>query len=186
MFIAVLFSISRTWKWSRCPLTDEWIKKLWYRHTVEYYSAIKRDAFQSVLIKWMNLEPVMQSAGSQKKKNKYHILKRIYGIWNDGTDEPICRAAVETQTQRTDLWTQWGKERVGRTERVAWKRIHPTRKTDGQRECAMWLRELHPVFCDHLQGWDGDGGGTEAQGGGDKWIPMADSHWRVAETNTML
>ena len=60
----------------------------------------------------MNLEPIMQSAVSQKEKNKHCILK-IYGIQKDGTDEPICRAAMEMQTQRTDLWTWEGQEGKG-------------------------------------------------------------------------
>ena len=54
----------------RCPLTDEWIKKLWYMYTMEYYSAIKRNAFESVLMRWMNLEPSIQSEKSQKEKDK--------------------------------------------------------------------------------------------------------------------
>ena len=70
MFIAVLFTIARTWKQPRCPLTDEWIKKLWYIHTMEYYSAIKRNTFESVLARWMNLEPITQSEVSQKETNK--------------------------------------------------------------------------------------------------------------------
>ena len=78
--IAALFTIARTWKQPRCPSTDEWIKKLWYIHTMEYYSAIKRNAFESVLMRWMNLEPIIQSKVSQKEKNKYHILAHIYGI----------------------------------------------------------------------------------------------------------
>ena len=61
-------------------MTDEWIKKLWYRHTVEYYSAIKRDAFESVLMRWMNLELIIKSEVSEKKKNKYCMLTPVYGI----------------------------------------------------------------------------------------------------------
>ena len=61
-------------------MTDEWIKKLWYRHTVEYYSAIKRNAFESVLMRWMNLEPIIQTEVSQKENGKYHIRMHIYGI----------------------------------------------------------------------------------------------------------
>ena len=61
LFIAPLFTIARTWKQPRCPSTDEWIKKLWYIYTMEYYSAIKRNAFEPVLMRWMNLEPIMQS-----------------------------------------------------------------------------------------------------------------------------
>ena len=61
-------------------VTGEWIKRLWYIHTIEYYSAIERNEFESVLVRWMNLEPVMQSEISQKEQNKYHILMDIYGI----------------------------------------------------------------------------------------------------------
>ena len=61
MFTVALFTIARTWKQSRCPSMDEWIKNLWYIHTMEYYSAIKRNAFESVLMRWMNLEPIIQS-----------------------------------------------------------------------------------------------------------------------------
>ena len=78
MFIAALFKIAKTWKQPRCPSTDEWIKKLWYIYTMEYYSAIKRNAFESVLMRWMNLEPLIQSEVSQKEKNKCHILAHIY------------------------------------------------------------------------------------------------------------
>ena len=80
MFIAAQFTIARTWKQPRCPLTDEWIKKLWYIYMMEYYSAIKRNVFESVLMRWMNLEPIIQTEMSQKEKDKYHILTHIYGI----------------------------------------------------------------------------------------------------------
>ena len=73
LFIVALFKIARIWKQSRYPLTDEWIKMLWYIYTMEYYSAIKRNAFESVLTRWMNLEPIIQSEVSQNKKDKYHI-----------------------------------------------------------------------------------------------------------------
>ena len=80
MFIAALLTIARTWKQPRYPSTDEWIKKLWYICTMEYYSAIKRNSFESVLMRWMNLEPIIQSEESEKEKDKYHILMHIYGI----------------------------------------------------------------------------------------------------------
>ena len=76
MFIAALFAIARRWKQPRCPLRDEWINKLWY--TMEYYSPIKRNTFESVLMRWMNLEPIIQSKVSQKEKDKYHILKNLF------------------------------------------------------------------------------------------------------------
>ena len=80
MFIAALFIIARTWKLPRCPLADKWIRKLWYIHTMEYYSAIKKNTFASVLMRWMKLEPIIQSEVSQKEKQKYSILMHIYGI----------------------------------------------------------------------------------------------------------
>ena len=80
LFIAALFTISRTWKPPRCPSTGEWIKKLWYIYTMEYYSAIKRNAFESVLKRWVNLDSIIQDEVSQKEKDKYHILVHIYGI----------------------------------------------------------------------------------------------------------
>ena len=80
LFTAALFIITKTWKQPRCPSTDEWIKKLWCIYTKEYYSAIKRNSFESVLMRWMNLEPIIQSEVSQKEKDKYYILTYIYGI----------------------------------------------------------------------------------------------------------
>jgi len=80
LFIAALFTIARTWKQPRCPSTDEWIKNLWYTYTMEYYSGIKRNTLESVLMRWMNLEPIIQSEMSQKEKDKYRILMHIHGI----------------------------------------------------------------------------------------------------------
>ena len=80
LFIAALFTIAKTWKQPRCPSTDEWIKKLWYIYTMEYYSAIKRSAFESVLMRWMNLERIIQSEVSHKEKDKYRILTHIHRI----------------------------------------------------------------------------------------------------------
>ena len=80
VFIAALFTIARTWNQPRCPLTDKWVRKLWYIYTKEYYSAIKKNAFESILMRWMKLEPITQSEASQKEKHQYSILTHIYGI----------------------------------------------------------------------------------------------------------
>ena len=80
MFITALFTIARTWKQPRCPSAEEWIRKLWYIYTMEYYSAIKKNAFESVLMRWMKLEPIIQNEVSQKEKHQYSILTHIYGI----------------------------------------------------------------------------------------------------------
>ena len=80
MSTAAVFTIVRAGKQPRCPSTNEWIKKLWYIYTMEYYSAIKRNAFKLALMRWMNLEPIIQSEVSQKEKNNYCILMHIHGI----------------------------------------------------------------------------------------------------------
>ena len=74
MFIATLFTIARTWKQPRCLSADEWIRKLWYIYTMEYYSAVKKNTFESVLMRWMKLEPITQSEVSQKEKHQKSIL----------------------------------------------------------------------------------------------------------------
>ena len=79
MFIAALFTIARTWKQPRCPSADEWISKLWYIYTMQYYSAINKNTFESVLMRWMKLEPIIQSEVSQKENHQYS--NNTY-IWN--------------------------------------------------------------------------------------------------------
>ena len=80
MFITALFTIAGTWKQPGCLLADEWIRKLWYIYTMEYYSTIKKHAFESVLMMWLKLEPFIQSEVNQKEKHQYSILTHIYGI----------------------------------------------------------------------------------------------------------
>ena len=133
VFIAALFTIARTRKQPRCPSADEWIRTLWYIHTMEYYvlshfsriwlfvtlrtagSSIhgilqvrilewvailllsyKKTAFESVLMRWMKLEPIIQSEVNPKKKHQYSILMYIYGIYKEVNNNPICKAAKET------------------------------------------------------------------------------------------
>ena len=115
MFTAAVFTIAKTWKEPKCPSTDEWIKKLWYIYTMEYFSAIKRNAFESVLVMWTNLELVIQNEISQKEKNKYRILRHIYMESRKmvlmslfAGEEWRCR-----YIERMDLWAQWVKERAG-------------------------------------------------------------------------
>ena len=80
MLIAALFTVANSWKQPKCPSTDdEWIRKLWYIYTMEYYSAIKRYKIESFVETWMDLETVIQSEVSQKEKNKYRILTHVCG-----------------------------------------------------------------------------------------------------------
>ena len=103
--ITALFIIARTWKQPGCPSADEWIRKLWYIYTMEYYSAIKKNAFESVLMRWMKLEPIIQSKISQKEKHQYSIFTHIYGIYKDGNNNPVCETSKETQMYRIVFWT---------------------------------------------------------------------------------
>ena len=80
MFIAALFTIARTWKQPKCPSTGEWIKKMRRKYTMEYYSAIKSNEIELFVVRWMDLESVIQSEVSQKEKNKHRMLTHIYGI----------------------------------------------------------------------------------------------------------
>ena len=80
MFIEALFPIARTWKQPKCTSTDEWIKKMWLIYTIEYYSSMKSNEIELFVVRWMNLDSVIQSEVSQKEKNKYCMLTHIYGI----------------------------------------------------------------------------------------------------------
>ena len=79
MFITAVFIIARTLQQPRCPSADEWIRQLWYI-TMEYYLAIRNNTFESVLMRWMKLEPIIQSEVSQKDKDQYSILMHIHEI----------------------------------------------------------------------------------------------------------
>ena len=91
---------------------------------MEYYSAITKNSFESVLMRWMKLEPIIQSDVSQKDKDQYSILTHIYGILKDGNNNPICKTEKETQMYRTEFRTLWGKARVGCFERTVSKHVY--------------------------------------------------------------
>ena len=70
---------------------------MWYIYTVEYYSAIKRNTFESILMRWMKLEHIIQNEVSQKEKHKYYISMHTYGVWKDRNNDPICKVAKENR-----------------------------------------------------------------------------------------
>ena len=80
MFIAALFTVAKTWKQPKCPSTDEWIKKMWYIYTMEYYSVIKKNEIMTFAATWMDLEIILLSEVSQTEKDKYHMISLICGI----------------------------------------------------------------------------------------------------------
>ena len=105
---------------AKCSLVEEWIKKMWYIYTMEYYSSIKMNEIVPFAEMWMALETVLQSEVSQKGKNKYHILMHICILQKNDIEELIYRTEIETQTQRTSIWIprrEGGKGgRIGRLE----------------------------------------------------------------------
>ena len=99
MFIAALFTIARTWKQPKCSSTDEWIKKMWHIYTMEYYSAIKRNEIELFVVRWMDLESVIQS--EVKSERQKHIPYANTYIWNqkkNGCEEPMGKTGIKTQT----------------------------------------------------------------------------------------
>ena len=158
---------ARTWKQPRCPSADEWIRKLWYVYTMEYCSAIKKYVFESILMRWMNLEPVTQSEASHKEKDKYCILMHAY-LWNLErwywwTYLQGSNGDTDIENRLTDT-SRGRKEKVGWTERVAWKHIHCCSKTDSQWEFTVWPRELQLRLCNNLEGWEGMEGRFQREG----------------------
>ena len=184
-FITVLFIIARTWKQPRCPSADEWIRKLWYIYTMEYYSAIKKNSFEPVLMRWMKLEPIIQGEISQKDKDQYSILIHIYGIWKDGNDNPICKTEKETQMYRTDFWTLWEKARVGCSERIALKQVYYQgwNRSPAQVGCMRQGLRAGALGRHSGMGCRGRRGGI---GMGNTCKSMADSCQCLAKTTTIL
>ena len=135
----------------------------------------------SPLMRWMKLEPIIQSEVSQKEKHQYGILTHIYGISKDGNNNPICEAAKETQMYRMVFWTLRERARVGWFERMALKHVY----------YHMWNESSIQVWCmrQGSQGWctgmtQRDGMGREVGGGfrmGNTCTPMANSCWCMAK-----
>ena len=121
LFIVALFTIARTGKQPRYPSTDEWIKELWYIYTMQYYSAIKNNAFESVIKTCMNTEPIIQTKVSQKEKDKYCILMHIHGF----RKVVLKNLLTGQQWRNRPMDMGKGEERVRGMERVTWELILP-------------------------------------------------------------
>ena len=110
MFIAALFTIAMSWKQHKCPLTDEWINKLWYICTMEYYSAIKGNEIESSVGTWMDLETVIPSEVNQKEKSKHRILMHICGIQKNVTEKQFAKQKQRQQCRGQTYGHQGGKQ----------------------------------------------------------------------------
>ena len=101
MFIAALFTVSRTWKQPKCPSTDEWIEKMWHIYTMEYYSAIKRNEIELFVVRWMDLESVIQSEVKSGREKQIPYANTYIWILKErkknGSKEPRGRTGIKTQ-----------------------------------------------------------------------------------------
>ena len=111
MFTVALFTIVKSWKKPKCPLTDDWIRKMWYIYTMEYYSARKKNKIMPFAATWMELETLILSEVSQKKKDKYHMISHIWNLVH-GTNEPFHRKENHGHGEQT-CGCQGGKEGSG-------------------------------------------------------------------------
>ena len=160
-----LFIIARTWKQPRCPSADEWIRKLWCIYTMEYYSAIEKNTFESVLMRWMKLEPIIQSEVSQKEKHQYSLLTHIYMVFRKMVTMTLYARQQNRHRCKEVFWTLWEKARMGWFERIAVNHVY----------YHMWNWSLVQVQCmrqgsglvhwDDLEGWEGEVGGRGVQDG---------------------
>ena len=157
MFLATLFAKARIWKQPKCSSTDELLKIL-YIYVMEYYSTIKRNAFESVLMRWMNREPVIQCEVGQKEKDKYHILTHIYGTYKmvlvnlSAGQQWRCKHRGETCGHKR------GRSGWDGLREYHWN-THIT--IDGQWKCVIRCGSSNPTFCDNLEG---GGMGWEVEG----------------------
>ena len=122
--IAALIITARTWKQPRCPSADEWIRKLWYLYRMEYYSAIKKNAFESVLMRWMKLEPIIQSEVSQKKNTNTQYINAYMCTLEKWQWWPYMRDNKRDTDVKNSLLTLWEKVKAGWFERIALKHVY--------------------------------------------------------------
>ena len=182
MFIATLFTVCRTWKQPRCSLANEQIRKLWYIYTMEYYSAIKKNAFESVLMRWMKLQPIIQSEVSQKEKHEYSILTRM-----EFRKMITMTLYVRQQKRHRDknrLLDSVGEGKGG----MIWENsietcILPYVKQMTSPGSMHKTGHSKSVLWDNPEGWDGEGGRSGVQ---DTCTPMGDSCQHMAKTTTIL
>ena len=138
---------------------------------IDYYSASKKNTFDSVLMRWMKLEPIIQSEVNQKEKHQYSILMHIYGIQKDGNNNLICETVTETQMYRRVFWTLWEKARVGSFERIALKRILSYMKQITSPGLMHETGCSGLVYWDDPVGWYREGGRRRVQDGGHMYTP---------------
>ena len=163
MFITALFIIARTWKQPRCPSADEWIRKLCYIYTMEYYSAIKKNSFESVLMRWMKLEPIVQSEVSQKEKHWYSILM-IYMQFRKMVMITLYARQKKRHRCIEQTFRLYGRRWGWVDLREQHQNIYIIKcETDLQSRLDAWDKCLGLVYWDDSEGWDRERGGRGVQ-----------------------
>ena len=182
MFTGALFTIARTWEQPWCPSADEWIKKVRCIYTMECYSATKRNAFESVPMRWM----ACYTEWSKSEREKHNSYIKAY-IWN--LENWYWWTYLQDRRKNEDLqnrlWTQWGKERMGCIERGAQTHIRYMSNREPVGSCCV-AQELSLVLCDNREGWEAMRGSGEVQEGRDICVLVADSCCCMEEANTIL
>ena len=171
--VALCTIIARAWNQPRCPSVDEWIRKLWYIYTMEYYSAIKKNVFESVLMRWMKLEPIIQSEVSQKEKHqKYSILMHIYiYIYREREREfrkmvmTILHAGQQRRHRRKEQTFGLCGRRQGWDDlrEQHWNMYITICKTDDQCKFNAWSRALKAGALGQTKGCGAEGVGKGVQ-----------------------
>ena len=162
MFIAALFIIARTWKQPRCSSADEWIRRLWYIYTMEYYSAIKKNSFESVLRRWIKLEPIIQSEVSQKDKHQYSILMHICAHMEFRKMVTITLYAQQEKRRRCieQTFGLCGRRRGWDVSREQHRNMYTIKgETDHQPRLDAWDKCSGLVHWEDPEGSGGEGGG---------------------------
>ena len=150
-------------------------KEVWYIYTMEYYSVIKRNIFESVLMRWINLELIIQSEISQKEKDIYRILIHICGIQKNSSEEFIYWATMKKQTKNRLMDMGRGEERLRCMERITWILTLPYVNQIAHGNVLSVSGKSNMGSVSTYRGWDGEGDGREFQKVVDICIPMADS-----------
>ena len=160
------FTAARARKQPGCPSADKRVKKLWYITATDYYSAIKKNTFESILVRWIKLESITQSEVSQKEKQQYSILTHIHGIYKDGNDDPILRQQKRHRCKE-ETFGLCGRRRGG----MIWEHSIETCILPYVKQMTS-LSSIHEtghsklVHLDNPEGWGEEGGGSRVQDGG--------------------
>ena len=185
-FTTALLTITRTWKQPRCPSADEWIRKLWYIYTMEYYSAVKKNEFESVVMRRMKLEPIIEWSKSERETPIQYMNAYIWNLerqswWSYMQDS---KRDIDVKNGLLDYMGEGKGGTIWENSVETCILLYIKQITSASLVHEAGSSKL--VFWDNPEGWDGEGGRREFQDGADTCAPMADSCWCIAKPTTIL